>query len=120
MDDPRRLDEPPFAAPNVVQSQLRLRRWNAGARPARHLPGFCPPDGRLPLHSQPDQGPCPDGHCPDLVSARVASGLAATLPLTGCEHLPATPLVGQLTFRHPASYLTRVREGKTGGGSAFH
>ena len=30
MDDPRRLDEPPLAAPHVVQSQLRLRRGTPG------------------------------------------------------------------------------------------
>jgi hypothetical protein len=46
----------------------------------------------------------------------MSSRLGAPLPLTGGEHLPATPLIGQLAFRHSASYLTQVGHGKTGRG----
>jgi hypothetical protein len=79
------------------------------------LSGLCPSDTRLPLHPEPDQGPGPDGDGADLVGTRVPPRLGAPLPLTGGEHLPATPLVGQLAFRHPASYLTQVHHGKIGG-----
>jgi hypothetical protein len=48
------------------------------------------------------------------MSAFVAPRLAAALPLARGEHFPATPLVHDAVFRHPASYLTWHRHGKAG------
>jgi hypothetical protein len=70
-------------------------------------------DAGLPLHPQSDQRPRADRDGADLVSAFVSARLAATLPFTRGEHLPAASLVGPPTFRHPPSYPTKPLDGKT-------
>jgi hypothetical protein len=77
-----------------------------------------PSDTRLPLHSEPDQCPRPDGNSADLMSSFVPSRFTAALPFARDEHFPATPLSHYATFRHPASYLTWFGQGKVGAARA--
>ncbi len=78
--------------------------WAAGEPRGGSGAVLRPPHGRVTLQTEANQRPGADGHRADMVSALVSSGLTAPLPLTRGEHLPAAPLIGNATIRHPASY----------------
>ena len=98
-----RIGPGPPCLPPGDDIPARTAGWSA------HPPdrsGLGPPDGRVPLHPQPDECPSTDGDGAYLVDALVSPRLSAALPFARGEHLPATPGLRIATFGHPASYLS--------------